>query len=187
MNDAQLALFLLVGQTATKAVGTLPTTVPPQSLPLSASLDLAALVPQEVRLAVATSEPYQLFFVFERYMREFVVEALSKDGQEDWWAKVPKDVQDEVEKLKDAEESKQWMALGSRDKSMLLTYPQLLRIIEANWKDSFDDLLRDRGLIQEARVIAHIRNAVCHMTPIPEEELQRVRMVMRDWFRILPP
>jgi len=32
------------------------------------------------------------------------------------------------------------MALGLRDKSALLTYPQLLRAIDVNWKTYFDDL-----------------------------------------------
>jgi hypothetical protein len=48
-------------------------------------------------------------------------------------------------------------------------------------------LLRDKSLLQEARWISHLRNAVCHMSPIPDEELQRVRQVMRDWYRIIPP
>jgi Swt1-like HEPN len=185
--EAQLALFLLVGQTATRTVGAMPTLVPQRSLPLSDTIDLAVLAPEEVRLAIANSEPYQLFFVFERYLRDFVVEVLSNNGAEEWWPKVPKDVQDDVEKLAELEETKAWMALGSRDRSLLLTYPQLLKVIDETWKTEFADYLRDKGLIQEARLIGHIRNALCHMAPIPEEELQRVRLVMRDWFRMLPP
>ena len=177
----------MLGQTATKSVDALPSVVPSQSLPLSDTQDLAVTAPEEVRLAIATSEPYQLFFVFERYLRSVVTDALSKDGTEEWWSKVPVDIQAEVQKVEETEEVKQWMALGSRDKSALLTYPQLLAIIDRNWKDYFADLLRDRTLVQEGRWISHIRNAVCHMSTIPGEELERIRQVMRDWFRILPP
>lgn len=187
MNDARLALFLMLGQTATRTVGALPSVVPSQRLVLSDTLDLAVTAPEEVRLAIATSEPYQLFFVFERYLRAVVVDALSKDGTEEWWSKIPPDIQGEIEKLEQTEEAKQWMALGSRDRSGLLTYPQLLAVIDKNWKDYFADLLRDKSLIQEGRWISHIRNTVCHMSPVPDEELQRLRQVMRDWFRILPP
>lgn len=187
MNDSKLALFLMLGQTATRAIEAQPNVVPSQSLRLSDTLDLAVMSPEEVRFAIKTSEPYQLFFVFERYLRSLIVETLSKDGSEDWWSKVDPSVQAEVIKLEETEEVKSWMALGSRDRSALLTYPQLLSTIEKNWKELFDDLLRDRALIQEARWISHIRNAVCHMSTVPDEELERVRQVMRDWFRVLPP
>ena len=79
------------------------------------------------------------------------------------------------------------MALGSRDESALLTCPQLLGIIDHAWKDGFSDLLRDKALVQEARLIGHLRNTICHMTPIPDEETARVKQTMRGWFRIVPP
>lgn len=137
--------------------------------------------------AIQAADTYKLFFVFEGYLREFVVEVLSRDAATSWWDKVPKDVQDEVVKLEDTEEAKSWMALGSRGKSALLTYPQLLRTMEHAWKDGFDDIVRDRTLIQEARLIGHLRNTICHMTEIPAEETERVRQTMRDWFRVVAP
>ena len=99
----------------------------------------------------------------------------------------PPDVQTEVTKLEETEEIKSWMALGSRDKSSLMTLPQLLRVIDVNWKEGFDEVIRDKGLIQEARLLVHLRNTICHMSAISAEELQRIRQTMRDWFRIVAP
>ena len=79
------------------------------------------------------------------------------------------------------------MSLGSRDKSALMTYPQLLRVIDHCWKDHFEDIVRDKALIQEARHISHLRNTLCHMSNITDEEVDRVRQVLRDWFRIVSP
>ena len=73
--------------------------------------------------------------------------------------------------METTEETKTWMSLGSRDKSALLTYPQLLRIIEHCWAQGFSDLVRDKALLTEGRLISHLRNTVAHMTDIPEEEL----------------
>lgn len=185
--DARAALFVMLGQTAERTVAGLETVAPTESLLLSASYDLAALVPDAVKRAMRASEAYKLFFVFEDYLREFVVEVLSSDPVVSWWEKVPKDVQDEVTKLEETEEAKSWMALGSRDKSALLTYPQLLRMIDHAWKDGFSDLVRDKTLVQEARLIGHLRNTICHMTPIPDEEIDRVKQTMRDWFRVVAP
>jgi hypothetical protein len=100
---------------------------------------------------------------------------------------VPADVQTDVEKLEQTEEVKSWMALGSRDKSSLMTFPQLLRVIDFAWKDGFSEIVRDKALIQEARLIVHLRNTICHMADIPEEEVDRIRQTMRDWFRVVAP
>jgi Swt1-like HEPN len=185
--DSKAALFVLLGQSAERTVRTLDQLVPAERLMLSESYDVAPLLPAIVRRAGEAAESYRLFFMFENFLREFVVDVLAGDPATSWWDKVPKDVQDEVVRLEEAEEVKGWMALGSRDKSALLTFPQLLRIIDFAWKDGFDDIVRDKGLIQEARLIMHLRNTICHMTEIPSEEADRVRQTIRDWFRVVAP
>jgi hypothetical protein len=187
IDEQRLALYLMLGQGATREVRRIPGIAPQEPLKISAIDDLATLIPDAVTLAYEASEPYKLFFVFERYLRQLVIGVLSRDGKEEWWDKLPQDVKDEVTKLEETEEVKNWMALGSRDKSALVTYPQLLKIIDHCWKDRFQDLLRDKALVQEARLIAHLRNAVCHMTPIPEEDIARIKQTMRDWFRRVAP
>ena len=186
--DARAALFIMLGQAAEKTISLVEDIVPKEELLLSSEYDLAELVPDKVRRAVAASEGYKLFFVFESYLRELIVEVLSKEKENEmWWDKVPPDVQAEVSRLEEAEEVKSWMALGSRDKSTLMTLPQLLRVIDVNWKEGFDEVVRDKGLIQEARLLVHLRNTICHMSTISSEELERIRQTMRDWFRVVAP
>jgi hypothetical protein len=185
--DSKAALFVMLGQSASKVIGRLDEVVPSDSLYLSASYDLASLVPNTVRESTKAAEAYRLFFVFENYLRELIVDVLSAGAEGSWWDHVPSDVQVEVVKLEELEQIKGWMALGSRDKSALLTLPQLLKVIDTNWKGMFDDVVRDKGLIQEARLIVHLRNTICHMTAISDEELSRVRQTMRDWFRVVAP
>jgi hypothetical protein len=90
--DAQAALFLMLGQAADKTIARMEEVVPKESLLLSAEYDLAALVPDKVRRATDAAEAYRLFFVFESYLREFIVEVLTKEGSETWYEKVPTDV-----------------------------------------------------------------------------------------------
>jgi len=189
LKDEHLSLFLMLGQTSQKAVSKLPDTVPPQHLMLSATEDLALVLPDDVRRAIKAAETYKLFFVFENYIRDFVLETLSEIDSVNWWDKVPKDVQDEVQKLEETEHQKQWMALDSRSKLALTTLPQLLRIMDdnKNWNDIFKTLVRDKFLIQEGRGISHLRNTICHMSEISQEENERVKQVMRDWFRVVSP
>jgi hypothetical protein len=179
----------MLGQTSQKAVAKIPDTVPPESLPLSSTEDLALVLPDEVRRAAKASGVYKLFFVFENFVRDFALETLTDFDKTNWWDRVPKDVQDEVQKLEETEYQKQWMALDSRSKLALTTLPQLLRIIDdpKNWNDVFKAIVRDKLLIQEARSISHLRNTICHMSEISEEETERIKQVIRDWFRVVSP
>lgn len=185
--DLKAALFLMLGQVAEKEINCLDDIVPKETLLLSSTYDLAAISPDRVRRSAEAAEVYRLFFVFEDYLREFVVEVLSKDTTGTWWDKIPADVRLEISKLEETEEIKSWMALGSRDKSTLMTLPQLIRVIDQQWKEGFDEIVRDKGLIHEARLIVHLRNTICHMSTISEEEADRVRQTMRDWFRVVSP
>jgi hypothetical protein len=185
--DSTAALFVMLGKTAERAIDNVESVVPPGSLMLAPEYDLAPVMPAQFKEALKAAETYKLFFLFEGYLRELVLDVLSKNPAVSWWDRVPPDVQTEVVKLEETEESKVWMALGSRDKMQLLTYPQLLRTIDVNWKEGFNDLVRDKALIGQARLIGHLRNAICHMTAIPEAETERVRTVMRDWFRVVAP
>jgi Swt1-like HEPN len=185
--DSHAALFIMLGQAAEKTVARMEDIVPKESLFLSSEYDLAALVPDKVRRATEASEAYKLFFVFESYLRELVVEVLTKDNTTTWWDKVPPDVQTEVSRLEETEEVKSWMALGSRDKSALMTLPQLLRVMDFAWKEGFDEIVRDKALIHEARLLGHLRNTICHMSTISNEETDRIKQTMRDWFRVVAP
>jgi hypothetical protein len=186
-SDERLALFVMLGQGAARTVRSRGDLAPAESLWLSPSYDLGPLLTDAVRQAGLAGEAYRLFFVFETYLRELVVDVLSKNPAENWWDKVPTNVQEDVAKVEETEEIKAWMAVRSRDRSALMTYPQLLAVIDHNWKGAFDEVVRDKALLQEARTISHLRNTICHMSTIPPEEVERVRQTMRDWFRMVAP
>ena len=177
----------MIGQSAERQMASRTDLVPSQSLPLSSTFDLAEVLPDTVHAAIEAAAAYQLFFVFETYLRELIIDVLSTDPAVQWWDKLPADVQTEVANIEQADETKSWMAVGTRDRASLMTYPQLLRVIEACWKTGFSDVVRDKSLIQEARFLTHLRNTVAHMTTVPEEEVERIRQVMRDWFRMVAP
>lgn len=185
-SDAKLALFLALGRTVDELVRENPETVPPEPLSISDTVDLAVASPVEVRKAIRAAFVYKLFFVFENYLRELVMAVLTEKYGAEWWEKVEPNVRKDVAELQEREDTKQWMALEPRDQLALVTYPQLLVTMEYCWKDIFEPVVRDKQLISEARRIGHLRNAICHMTDIPEEEVNRVKQLLRDWFRVVP-
>ena len=185
-RDGRLALFVMLGRTVEQLIQANPQTVPPESLSISDTLDLAVGAPAEVRKAIRAAFVYKLFFVYENYLRELVMAVLTEKYQADWWEKVDPNTKKGVLELQEKEETKQWMALEPRDLLALVTYPQLLVIVEHCWNDVFEPVVRDKQLILEARRIGHLRNAICHMTDIPDEEVDRVKQLLRDWFRVVP-
>jgi hypothetical protein len=188
MND-RLALFLMVGQTAQRSIRSLPNTVPRTRLMISNTFNLSEVLPEETHEAIDVSETFKLFYILENYLRDFILTVLSETDKDNWWNAVPKDVQDKVAESENTEDSKRWMNINPRGKLALTTLPQLLRIIEDsnNWKAHFESLVRDKALINQTRLIVHTRNTVCHMSPVSNEEHERVQQVIRDWFRVVSP
>jgi hypothetical protein len=184
--DGKLALFVMLGRTVEQLIQENPQTVPPEPLSISDTVNLAVASPAEVRKAIDAAFVYKLFFVFENYLRELVMAVLTERYKAEWWDKIDPGVKMAAEELQDKEETKQWMALEPRTQLALVTYPQLLAIIEFCWKDVFEPIVRDKQLISEARRVGHLRNAICHMTTIPDEEVDRVKQLLRDWFRVVP-
>jgi hypothetical protein len=187
IRDESLALFLLLGQTAEKSLADTPSVAPAISIPVSDTIDLALLLPEESKEGLATAKAYVLFYIFEQYLRSIVQEVLTKAYPADWWDKIPVPVQEDIQKLEATEEIKNWMALGSRDRFALMTFAQLIAVIDHNWKNDFEDLVGDKGLLHEARLIGHLRNRVAHMSPISAEEIDRIKQTIRDWLRRVSP
>jgi len=157
---------------------------------ISERFNVAEVLPEQSRDAVEAAETFKLFFVFENYLRDFILTVLSEADKENWWSSIPQDVQDEVEALEKTEDRKKWMNLDStRGKLELTTLPQLIRIMDENnnWKKHFEPLVGDKGLLQQTRLVVHTRNTVCHMSTVTAEEHARVKQVMRDWFRVVAP
>lgn len=188
MSLATLAHFLMRAQSAERVILNQPDAVSQESMSISEKLDLALAIPQVVKSAGRAAEVYRYLFVFEVFLRELVREVLSESDPEEWWEKkVPTQVKEDVAKSKETDEMKAWMALGIRDRLALTTYPQVLSIIDHCWKTHFEVVIRDKALLQEARHLTHMRNAICHMSEVPEEEINRIKQVMRDWFRVVEP
>ncbi|MGE4234153.1 MAG: Swt1 family HEPN domain-containing protein [Bacteriovoracia bacterium] len=189
MNEADLALYLMLGQTAQREVKRTTDVVPLEKLPISPTISLSELLPEESKNAIVTSEVFKLFYVFENYLRDLVLDGLSESYKDGWWEKIPLNLRQEIEKVQENDERKTWMAHSSRSKLDLATLPQLVAIMDDkdNWKEVFEPLLRDKGLIHETRAICHTRNLVCHMHVVTPEETERLKQVIRDWFRIVSP
>jgi hypothetical protein len=190
MNGSdRLANFLMIGRSTQRLIGQLPGTVPNTPLMISETFDLSEVLPDETRQAVSAAETFKLFFVLENYLRDFILTVLTDADKENWWNLVPQNVRDDVKKNEDNEDRKKWMNVDARGKLALVTLPQLISIMDdpGLWKLHFELQVLDKQLLQQTRFVVHTRNTVCHMSTVTTEEHERLKQVMRDWFRVIAP
>jgi hypothetical protein len=65
------------------------------------------------------------------------------------------------------------------------TFGQLSGIITLNW-ELFEPILTSRRAVE--RVMASlnlVRGPIAHCCPIAEDEIERLRLAVKDWFRML--
>jgi hypothetical protein len=109
---------------------------------------------------------------------------LSEKYGSNWWKeKVPGGVQTEVER-KQQEERDTPMSIRSEDPLTYTNFGELIVIFDANWED-FDDTLRSpKAMRLILSQFNKIRNVVAHSSALNEDEINRFKLLVKDWFRI---
>ncbi|QIP05610.1 Swt1 family HEPN domain-containing protein [Bradyrhizobium symbiodeficiens] len=127
---------------------------------------------------------YIIFYCLENSIRELVTERLRELHGDDWWEKaaVPPIVRDNCKKNRDRE-----LAMGFTPRSDAMidysTFGELGEILSAN-KETFGDMLRDLKAVQ--RIFTNLntlRGPIAHCKPLAEDEVLRLHLGLRDWFR----
>lgn len=127
---------------------------------------------------------YVIYFVLENSARRIITQVLSEKYGKDWWMNaVPQKVRDEVERKK-KEELESAMSIRSDDPLSYINFGELIDIFNFKW-DDFSDLFRSRRSLQETlSQFNRIRNIIAHSCTLNDDEIQRFRILINDWFRI---
>jgi hypothetical protein len=133
--------------------------------------------------ANAMAEHYALFYCLESSIRELIVARLADEHGLGWWdLAVPEPVKTNAEKNR-RNEIKSGVTLRSDSMIDYTNFGELGEIIKANF-DLFGDMLRDVSAIQ--RILASLntlRAPIAHCKLLAEDEVVRLHLGLRDWFR----
>jgi hypothetical protein len=137
--------------------------------------------------AAAMGKHYEAFYCLEKTIRTFVastIEAAEKSAL--WWhsARVSPAIQLEV-KNRIQKELDSAMTPRSTSELDYTTFGELAVIITANW-DVFGGLFSSRKAVE--RVLASLnslRGPIAHCSPLAEDEIVRLSLAVRDWFRLM--
>jgi hypothetical protein len=159
-------------------------------VPKPAVSDAVAYYPQfehSVRLeAAGMSQHYEVFYCLEQSIRKLIAETLQDAAGVDWWnsGRIPTDIANAAAELV-RKERDSGISARSDDPIDYTTFGQLSVIITSNW-DLFESTLKTkRGVERVMSNLNLLRGPIAHCCPISEDEADRLRLTVRDWFRMI--
>lgn len=132
------------------------------------------------------SEHYKLFYMLENEIRDFVAAIMEDAKGDEWWAdEVLPDIQKRAEKNK-LREISEGVSIRSSKPIDYTNFGELGEIIKTNW-DVFGGVFSSSNKTAVEKVMARLsmlRNNIAHCTALDEDEVLRLRLTIRDWFRL---
>lgn len=132
------------------------------------------------------AEHYTLFYMLENEIRDFVAAIMEDAKGDDWWSSdVLPDIQKRAEKNKTREIS-EGVSIRSSRPIDYTNFGELGEIIKSNW-DAFGGIFSSSNKMAVEKVMARLsmlRNNIAHCSAFDEDEVLRLRLTIRDWFRL---
>ena len=135
--------------------------------------------------AAAMAEHYAIFYCLEKSIRQLISGKLKETEGPGWWQnKVPQSVKDSAKKNIDRERDA-GITARSEHEIDYITFGELADIITSNW-GVFADTFSSRAAV--TRVFSSLnllRSPIAHCSLLAPDEIDRLRLTMRDWFRLM--
>ncbi|MEK6284283.1 MAG: Swt1 family HEPN domain-containing protein [Acidobacteriota bacterium] len=136
--------------------------------------------------AAAMSRHYEIFYCLEKSIRTLIEESLEAVEGDKWWdsgripQKVGDAVRDRMQREKDA-----GVTLRSDEPIDFTTFGELGEIIKSNWP-IFGAIFNSPKAVEKVMASLNmLRGPIAHCSPLAEDEVLRLQLSMRDWFRLM--
>ena len=137
------------------------------------------------RNAARMARYYELFYMLENDIRKLIVETLEAAHGSVWWDnRVPQAVKDEARKNR-SREVQAALTQRSEDEIDYTTFGQLSDIIRENWPDFAGMLSNQSAVARVLSALNMLRGTIAHCGVLAEDEVDRLKLAIRDWFRVL--
>ena len=135
--------------------------------------------------AAHMSAYYEIFYLLENDIRRLIVETMESAHGANWWDTcVPAGVLEEVRKNRERE-AQAGVSVRSEDDIDYTTFGQLGDIIRANWSDFAGMLSNQSAVSRVMSALNMLRGTIAHCGILAEDEVDRLKLAIRDWFRVL--
>lgn len=149
-----------------------------------------AYYPQfERRIRIEASrmaEHYEIFYCLEKSIRALIGDTLEDKHGAQWWdsGKVPQAIHIEVAK-RIKKELDSGMTRRSMDAIDYTTFGELSGIIAANWEIFGAMFSSPKAVEKVLGNLNSLRGPIAHCSPLAEDEVLRLQLSVRDWFRLM--
>jgi len=127
---------------------------------------------------------YVYYYAFENSIRSLISGRLEEKYGINWWEmKAPPGVKKNVgdNQIKEKETA---MAIRSDDPLDYTNFGELIDIINFNW-DDFSDTIRSKKAMESViSQFGKIRNVIAHSCELEDDDIIRLKLLVKDWFRI---
>jgi HEPN superfamily Swt1-like protein len=127
---------------------------------------------------------YTAISAFENSVRSLVKKILLEAVGAEWWTKSVSDgIRKKAESRRDEEQKVKWHSRRGDDLIAFTDFGQLASVIVNNWAH-FEDLLQRQQWVQHIfDTMERSRNVIMHSGQLPDEDVERVGICIRDWMK----
>jgi len=136
--------------------------------------------------AARMSAHYEVFYCLECSIRKLISETMGEAEGANWWQseRIQEQIKSHVESLMNRDIDS-GVSQRSENEIDYTTFGQLSQIITGNW-DLFETILSSQSAVR--RVMNNLnllRGPIAHCCPMQDDEVDRLRLAVKDWFRIM--
>ena len=143
---------------------------------------IEALFRQEAALM---AKHYELFYSLERTIRALVRDKMEAECGKNWWEEyVPDHIQTRV-KENIQKEIDSGITLRSTEEIDYTTFGELGEIVRHNWGIFSDTFNSQKAFTKIMTTLNTLRSPIAHCSPLADDEVLRLRLAVRDWFRLM--
>lgn len=131
------------------------------------------------------SKHYEIFYCLERSIRSLVVQLMKEKYKDNWWGER---VKEEIRKNVDSNikrEAESGFTERSEHTIDYTTFGELTVIVQENW-EAFDNLFKNpKAFSKIMSSLNQLRGPIAHCCPLAEDEVVRLNLAVKDWFRLM--
>jgi len=136
--------------------------------------------------AAQMAQHYEVFYSLEKSIRSLVSDTLHGSVGDAWWdsGRIPAKIRTDAEARMQRE-----IDSGNTPRSSepldFTTFGELGEIIKGNW-DVFGSIFSSSKAVEKVMSSLNmLRGPVAHCSPLAEDEVLRLQLSVRDWFRLM--
>ncbi|MHB1052703.1 MAG: Swt1 family HEPN domain-containing protein [Thiobacillus sp.] len=137
------------------------------------------------REAAQMASHYEIFYCLEKSIRDIVCERLEGEHGAAWWdTVVPQNVRENVKKNIQREQES-GITIRSTREIDYTTFGELGEVVRSNWQTFSDTFNNDKAFTKVMGSLNLLRGPIAHCSPLAEDEVVRLRLTLKDWFRLM--